>query len=204
MAATTEAKLLAQRSPKKMSPLPSLGFSARNSKVAEFLLSCCAIPTPTFPWTIAPFSPTPRTRPSISCCMPHRTGHGVRLYTAMLPYSNGDDHGPFRSWPTAQASFIPLSHIAAASVAEALKKDEITVRDSHRAASSFEQYCDRRDRSRSCAARFERLCSHGARLSTTYCRRCGERNRRHPCSTWSRAIKKSSDCVIELCSHLIT
>lgn len=57
------------------------------------------------------------------------TGHGVRVYTSMLPYSNGDDRGPFRSWPTAQASFIPLSHIAAASVAEALKKDEITVRD---------------------------------------------------------------------------
>ncbi|MFZ1932090.1 MAG: N-acetylmuramoyl-L-alanine amidase [Candidatus Sulfotelmatobacter sp.] len=57
------------------------------------------------------------------------TGHGVRVYTSMLPYSNGDDSGPFRSWATAQASFMPLSHIAAASVAEALKKDEITVRD---------------------------------------------------------------------------
>jgi N-acetylmuramoyl-L-alanine amidase len=57
------------------------------------------------------------------------TGHGVRVYTSMLPYSNGDDSGPFRSWATAQASFMPLSRIAAASVAEALKKDEITVRD---------------------------------------------------------------------------
>ncbi len=57
------------------------------------------------------------------------TGHGVRVYTSMLPYSNGDDSGPFRSWATAQATFMPLSHIAAASVAEALKRDEITVRD---------------------------------------------------------------------------
>jgi N-acetylmuramoyl-L-alanine amidase len=57
------------------------------------------------------------------------TGHGVRVYSSMLPYSNGDDRGPFRSWATAQASFTPLSHIAAASVVEALKKDEITVRD---------------------------------------------------------------------------
>ena len=56
------------------------------------------------------------------------TGHGVRVYTSMLPYSNGDDRGPFRSWPTAQASFLPLSNLVAGSVSEALKRDEITVR----------------------------------------------------------------------------
>src|SRR5271170_6197690 len=31
-------------------------------------------------------------------------GHGVRLYTALLPYSSEDDRGPFRSWATAQQS----------------------------------------------------------------------------------------------------
>jgi N-acetylmuramoyl-L-alanine amidase len=58
------------------------------------------------------------------------TGHGVRLYTALLPYTdaNGDDRGPFRSWPIAQASSVSLSRVAAASIGEALKKDEITVR----------------------------------------------------------------------------
>jgi|HubBroStandDraft_3_1064219.scaffolds.fasta_scaffold22892_3 N-acetylmuramoyl-L-alanine amidase len=56
------------------------------------------------------------------------SGHGVRLYTALIPYPDSDDRGPFRSWPTAQASSIPLSQVAAASVAAALKKAEITVR----------------------------------------------------------------------------
>jgi N-acetylmuramoyl-L-alanine amidase len=55
-------------------------------------------------------------------------GHGVRVYSPMLPYSNGDDRGPFRSWPTAQASFLPLSHAVAASIAETLKRYEVTVR----------------------------------------------------------------------------
>jgi len=36
------------------------------------------------------------------------SGHGVRIYTALLPYADAtdDDRGPFRSWPTAQASSI--------------------------------------------------------------------------------------------------
>lgn len=58
------------------------------------------------------------------------SGHGVRLYTALLPYADAseEDRGPFRSWPTAQASSISLSQAAAASVAQALRKGEITVR----------------------------------------------------------------------------
>ena len=55
-------------------------------------------------------------------------GHGVRLYTAMLPYSSEDDRGPFRSWTTAQQSSIPLSQATATSVAEELKKQQLTVR----------------------------------------------------------------------------
>jgi N-acetylmuramoyl-L-alanine amidase len=55
-------------------------------------------------------------------------GHGVRLYTALLPHAEEDDHGPFRSWTTAQAASIALSEAAAASVAAELKKQQVTVR----------------------------------------------------------------------------
>jgi N-acetylmuramoyl-L-alanine amidase len=55
-------------------------------------------------------------------------GHGVRLYTALLPYTGEDDRGPFRSWTTAQRSSLPLSQEAAASVAEELKKQAVAVR----------------------------------------------------------------------------
>ncbi len=55
-------------------------------------------------------------------------GHGVRLYTAMLPYAGAEDRGPFRSWTTAQQSSIPLSQAAAASVGAELKKQQVTVR----------------------------------------------------------------------------
>jgi N-acetylmuramoyl-L-alanine amidase len=55
-------------------------------------------------------------------------GHGVRLYTALLPYSGEEDQGPFRSWTTAQSPSIPLSQAAAASVAAELRKQQIDVR----------------------------------------------------------------------------
>lgn len=55
-------------------------------------------------------------------------GRGVRLYTALLPYTGEDDRGPFRSWITAQRSSITLSQAAAASVAAELKKQQIAVR----------------------------------------------------------------------------
>jgi N-acetylmuramoyl-L-alanine amidase len=55
-------------------------------------------------------------------------GHGVRLYTALLPYGGEDDRGPFRSWSTGQQSFMPLSQAAATSVAAELRKQQVTVR----------------------------------------------------------------------------
>jgi len=55
-------------------------------------------------------------------------GHGVRLYTALLPYGGADDRGPFRSWTTAQASSIAISEAAAASVAAELKRQQVAVR----------------------------------------------------------------------------
>jgi N-acetylmuramoyl-L-alanine amidase len=55
-------------------------------------------------------------------------GHGVRLYTSLIPYTGEDDRGPFLSWTTAQRPFIPLSEAAAASVAAELKKQQVAVR----------------------------------------------------------------------------
>ncbi|MGA8646129.1 MAG: N-acetylmuramoyl-L-alanine amidase [Candidatus Sulfotelmatobacter sp.] len=55
-------------------------------------------------------------------------GHGVRLYTALLPYSGEDDRGPFRSWTTAQSSFIPLSQAVVANVAAELRNQQVAVR----------------------------------------------------------------------------
>jgi N-acetylmuramoyl-L-alanine amidase len=55
-------------------------------------------------------------------------GHGVRLYTALLPYGSEEDRGPFRSWTTAQQSSIPLSQATAASVAAELRRQQVTVR----------------------------------------------------------------------------
>jgi N-acetylmuramoyl-L-alanine amidase len=58
------------------------------------------------------------------------SGHGVRIYTAMLPYesSGGDDRGPFRAWNTCQHAYLPLSQVAAASVAGEMQKRQIPVR----------------------------------------------------------------------------
>ena len=55
-------------------------------------------------------------------------GHGVRVYTALLPYNNEEDHGPFRSWSTAQSASAPLSHTVATSVAAELRKVQVTTR----------------------------------------------------------------------------
>jgi N-acetylmuramoyl-L-alanine amidase len=55
-------------------------------------------------------------------------GHGVRVYTAMLPYSGEEDRGPFRSWSTAQSSSVLLSQATAASVATELKKVQVATR----------------------------------------------------------------------------
>jgi N-acetylmuramoyl-L-alanine amidase len=55
-------------------------------------------------------------------------GHGVRLYTALLPDAGEEDRGPFRSWTTAQQSSIPLSRATVASVADELRKLQVPVR----------------------------------------------------------------------------
>jgi N-acetylmuramoyl-L-alanine amidase len=56
-------------------------------------------------------------------------GHGVRLYTSLLPSADQQDSGPFRSWSTAQSSFLPISQATAASVAAELRKLQVTVRN---------------------------------------------------------------------------
>jgi N-acetylmuramoyl-L-alanine amidase len=54
-------------------------------------------------------------------------GPGVHVYTAMLPYG-AEDHGTFRSWPTAQHASLPISQVAASAVAAELQKRQIPVR----------------------------------------------------------------------------
>ena len=58
------------------------------------------------------------------------SGHGVRIYTAMLPYetSVSDDRGPFHAWTTAQRSYLPMSQLAATMVAGEMQKRQIPVR----------------------------------------------------------------------------
>jgi N-acetylmuramoyl-L-alanine amidase len=56
------------------------------------------------------------------------SGHGVRLYTAMLPYADEENRGPFAAWPTAQSPSILLSQTAVAGVADAMKKIQVPVR----------------------------------------------------------------------------
>lgn len=55
------------------------------------------------------------------------SGHGVRVYTALLPFGD-EDRGPFRSWATAQHAALPLSQSAATAVAGELQKRQIPVR----------------------------------------------------------------------------
>ncbi len=54
-------------------------------------------------------------------------GHGVRVYTALLPYGE-DDRGNFRSWTTAQHASLQLSKTAAAAVAAEFQRRQIPVR----------------------------------------------------------------------------
>ncbi len=55
------------------------------------------------------------------------SGHGVRVYTALLPYGQ-DDRGPFRSWSTAQHGSLGLSRTAAGAVIGEIQKRQIPVR----------------------------------------------------------------------------
>jgi N-acetylmuramoyl-L-alanine amidase len=55
------------------------------------------------------------------------TGHGVRVYTALLPYG-GDDRGAFLAWTNAQHASLPLSQSAANAVAAEMQRRQIPVR----------------------------------------------------------------------------
>jgi len=54
-------------------------------------------------------------------------GHGVRVYTALLPFG-GDDRATFRSWTSAQHASLPLSQSAANAVAAEMQRRQIPVR----------------------------------------------------------------------------
>lgn len=55
------------------------------------------------------------------------SGHGVRLYTAMLPFASDDD-GPFHSWSTAQRDWLSPSQSTANAVAGEMQKRQLPVR----------------------------------------------------------------------------
>ncbi len=54
-------------------------------------------------------------------------GHGVRVYTAMLPFG-GDDRGTFRAWSTAQHASLPQSQSIANAVAVEFQRRQVPVR----------------------------------------------------------------------------
>ena len=55
------------------------------------------------------------------------SSHGVRVYSALLPYGQ-DDRGPFLSWTTAQQGSLVRSQNAANAVAGELQKRQVPVR----------------------------------------------------------------------------
>jgi N-acetylmuramoyl-L-alanine amidase len=55
------------------------------------------------------------------------SGHGVRIYTALIPYG-GDDRGPFHDWTTSQHASLALSQTTATEVSAELQKRQIPVR----------------------------------------------------------------------------
>ncbi len=55
-------------------------------------------------------------------------GHGVRLYTAMLPATSGaDGSGPFLAWDSAQRNFLTISHSVAQQISGELTRREVPV-----------------------------------------------------------------------------
>ena len=54
-------------------------------------------------------------------------GHGVRLYTALLP-SGGQNAGIFVDWDTAQSAFLSLSEIGARGIESELQRKQVPVR----------------------------------------------------------------------------
>ena len=67
-------------------------------------------------------------RPRIYICVHAASqGHGVRLYSALLP-EGGENRGPFLDWQTAQSSFLATSQAAVLSLAAELQKRHVLVR----------------------------------------------------------------------------
>jgi N-acetylmuramoyl-L-alanine amidase len=66
--------------------------------------------------------------PAIYICLHASSqGHGVRIYTALLP-TGGGDVGPFVSWDTAQSPFLSLSQAVASSLALELETNQVSAR----------------------------------------------------------------------------
>jgi N-acetylmuramoyl-L-alanine amidase len=73
-------------------------------------------------------STTNQLHPAIYLCIHASTqGHGVRIYTALLP-SGDTNRGPFLDWRMAQAPFLSSSQSAANTIALELEKSHVPVR----------------------------------------------------------------------------
>jgi N-acetylmuramoyl-L-alanine amidase len=67
-------------------------------------------------------------RPRIYICVHAASqGHGVRLYSALLP-AGGENRGPFLDWQTAQSSFLATSQATVQSLAVELQRRHVLVR----------------------------------------------------------------------------
>lgn len=55
------------------------------------------------------------------------SGHGVHVYTAMLPFAS-ENHGPFRSWSTAQNDWLSSSQSTANAIASEMQKRQLPVK----------------------------------------------------------------------------
>ena len=67
-------------------------------------------------------------RPRIYICVHASSqGHGVRLYSALLP-EGGENRGPFLDWQTAQLTFLGTSQATVLSLAAELQKRHVLVR----------------------------------------------------------------------------
>ena len=119
-------------------------------------------------------------------------GHGVRLYTALLPYSGEDDRGPFRSWTTAQSSSMPLSQATAASVAAELRNQQIAVRTLTAPLRPLNNVVTAAIAVEVAPLGSRCFATDVAGLPATRCRRCCERNRRHSQPVGSRSMTRQA------------
>jgi N-acetylmuramoyl-L-alanine amidase len=70
-----------------------------------------------------------QTHPRIYICIHASSlGKGARVYTGLMPPTNGESSGAFLNWNTAQAGFLALSQSVAAGLTQELQNEHLTAR----------------------------------------------------------------------------